>query len=265
MQTVRKVGIATAVISLLAALIFGTTQESVQRVTEPLGRTALGTFGIKEIAATQHIRYFVAPRDSPDWLQPRPLKGYVHAARSFLKRHRGHGFAVWLKGNQHGTERKSLKGAMREWRRHSLRMGMHKVILAKAFDDGFEIKGRKKDLDPAKWSPTAGTPAVDIVVGTLLHRHPGLRVLGIFSCRTTVYGGWSQHAWANAVDFGGTQTVLNAAAHDAVTLTHEGWLPASQVIWQGHELFTSRPIYDHTDHVHVSGAPLRSGTPPCVQ
>ncbi len=91
--------------------------------------------------------------------------------------------------------------------------------------------------------------------------------LGTSSCRR-IFGRpapapWSEHAWGNAWDIGGSTATLAAVAH---------WLArqpyAAQVLWQYRDLVTGTSVEDHTGHVHLSGNPLRnpSGTmtPPCA-
>lgn len=65
---------------------------------------------------------------------------------------------------------------------------------------------------------------------------------------------WSQHAWGNAVDFiiRGKDGSIDHRAMDVMTeaLRHKGYV--SQVLWR---------CSGHYDHAHISGDPLKTGTP----
>jgi hypothetical protein len=91
--------------------------------------------------------------------------------------------------------------------------------------------------------------------------------LGTFACRR-IFGRpapapWSEHAWGNAWDIGGSTAVLSAVARYLAQQPY-----AAQVLWQGRDLVTGASVEDHYNHVHISGRPLRNpnGTavPPCA-
>jgi hypothetical protein len=105
---------------------------------------------------------------------------------------------------------------------------------------------------------------------------------GVFVCKKIVgSNSWSQHSWGNAADLfptdGNTQAKLRDIA-DAVVwqTTHRTKanrfrkLDVSQVIdHDGKRIWTPSggwQFYSGTAgaHVHVSGAPLKTGTPPCA-
>jgi hypothetical protein len=97
-------------------------------------------------------------------------------------------------------------------------------------------------------------------------------------------GPWSQHAWGNAVDL----FLKSPSADGYAALAHAVYaqttrktianlgrkLAVSEIIdEQNHRIWTSARAsegwraYPNTGtigHVHVSGAPLRTGTPPCA-
>jgi hypothetical protein len=103
--------------------------------------------------------------------------------------------------------------------------------------------------------PPQATPAIRHVWRAVYERW-GDRVdsWGVFACRfihgTTT---WSQHAWGNAVDWHASTELMDRIA--AFCRSDEMRPYVSQVLWR---------VPDHYDHVHVSGRPLRTGTPPCA-
>ncbi len=130
------------------------------------------------------------------------------------------------------------------------------------------------------------TPAVARIVRVMQRSKVAPRIAraGVYNCRkvagTSV---WSQHAWGNAADLfpdppamddeadrraiaeavvlqATRRTVANRGRRLAVAevIDHDArriWTPA--LGWHGYGGSTG-------DHVHVSGAPLRSGTPDCA-
>ena len=107
----------------------------------------------------------------------------------------------------------------------------------------------------------------------------------VFACRKILGSDtWSQHAWGNAADlFPKGDLEAHAAIRKAI---------ANTVVWQTtHKTVANRgrkldvaEVIDHSggliwtpdrgwhtyagtpgDHVHVSGSPLRTGTPACAQ
>lgn len=100
------------------------------------------------------------------------------------------------------------------------------------------------------------TPPIAALNADIFRRFPGTRSMGIDNCRPVTGNPnvWSQHAWGNALDIG----VPDRATGDRVAAYLRGGmgrLNLSEVIWW---------VKDHYDHVHVSGAPKMSGTPPCA-
>lgn len=107
---------------------------------------------------------------------------------------------------------------------------------------------------------------------------------GVFNCRRERGGSdWSQHAWGNAADLfpkapsGDDDEQRRWIMHTLVmqatrrTIANRGRkLPIALVIDHDGRLYwtpaTSYRAYDGVlgDHVHVAGAPLRTGTPPCA-
>ncbi len=89
--------------------------------------------------------------------------------------------------------------------------------------------------------------------------------LGTFTCKR-IFGRpapapWSEHAFHNAWDIGGSQATLAAVARYLARQPY-----AAQVLWQYRDLVTGASVEDHTAHVHLSGKPLLSTgqTPACA-
>lgn len=130
-------------------------------------------------------------------------------------------------------------------------------------------------------------------VGRVLRRAKVSRLIasaGVFNCRTIAgTSTYSQHAWGNAIDLfpssagakvefqGNVNRELRAIADAVVmhttkrTLANLGRkLAVSQVIDHNNRRIWTPSEGWHTytgalgTHVHVSGAPLRSGTPACA-
>jgi hypothetical protein len=142
------------------------------------------------------------------------------------------------------------------------------------------------------YSTSVKTKAIERVIRVLM-RTPAAAFVdhaGVYNCRrisgSTV---WSQHAWGNAVDLfpkTGTsrkrgyvdadearQTIARTIVRNATRRTKANRgrkLKVSQVIdHDGRLIWTpERGWHPYTgttgNHVHVSGAPLRAGTPPCA-
>ncbi len=107
---------------------------------------------------------------------------------------------------------------------------------------------------------------------------------GVYNCRKIAgSSSWSQHAWGNAVDLFPVAPVADddgqryVIAHHVVDLaTHRRRvnrfrkLAVAEVIDHDARMIWTpeRGWHRYTgstgDHVHVAGAPLRTGTPPCA-
>lgn len=125
-------------------------------------------------------------------------------------------------------------------------------------------------LDPSPVCPTPHTESIakawDFVhketqrVSLGLGRKLRVVSMGIFNCRHIAGSlSWSQHAWSNGLDF----VVRNSTGHnDIEAMDHivaacreEPYI--AQVLWRG--------VPNHyPGHAHLSGEPMRSGTPPCA-
>ncbi len=135
-------------------------------------------------------------------------------------------------------------------------------------------------------STSVETDAVRRII-RVLERSPIARLIGsagVFNCRRIAGSStWSQHAWGNAVDLfprppsSDDDLQRREIAHWIVwQATHKTrvnrWhpLPVAEVIdHDARVIWTpSRGWHAYSgttgDHVHVSGSPLRTGTPPCA-
>jgi hypothetical protein len=136
------------------------------------------------------------------------------------------------------------------------------------------------------YSTSVQTPAIARVIRVMLRTKAArfINHAGVYNCRrisgSTV---WSQHAWGNAVDLfpkGGSENadeacerIARAVVRQATqrTVANRGrTLAVAEVIdHQAGRIWTpSRGWREYGGtrhpHVHVSGAPLRTGTPPCA-
>jgi hypothetical protein len=132
---------------------------------------------------------------------------------------------------------------------------------------------RKIESAPPVTPPSVRTPAIEEIHLAYFDRFPGHESWGIFNCRPIAGSRtWSQHAWGNAEDF----SDAGVAAEEA-----EEWfnanrtrLPIAELIGRGKTWTKARAsegwralsasANQHTDHWHVSGDTLMTGTPPCA-
>lgn len=91
-----------------------------------------------------------------------------------------------------------------------------------------------------------------------------------FACRRVAgTWTWSQHAWGNALDIFASRDRMYAISRFLARRAPR--LPVQQVIY-ARQTWTSSASYwhyyggsnPHYDHVHVTGFPYRTGTPPCA-
>jgi hypothetical protein len=132
----------------------------------------------------------------------------------------------------------------------------------KSLADDFTVWVRKVHVDPPSIE-TPGTDAIDAIYGWLQGNFKGRwENWGICVCkRISGSSSWSQHAYCNAIDVGGSTGNLSAIAKAAVAAARAGKIPCDQVIWQGWEHLHGGRVYDHYDHVHLTGKPQRGGYP----
>jgi hypothetical protein len=113
-----------------------------------------------------------------------------------------------------------------------------------------------------------GTKAIDIVRWQLFHNF-NLESWGICVCKDIAgSSSYSQHAYCNAEDYHAIFTIMSNAAHWLATNAAKDIVnfPAAEIIFnrqiwtpsQGWHYYGG--INPHTDHIHVSGYPLQSGS-----
>lgn len=159
---------------------------------------------------------------------------------------------------------------------HQLVTGGFPEPLAKYFSPGSPavtpVLGRGEKLAPNRPVAQPGTtphatggtsPAIRQIQRAARRKYPWIVSLGVCSCRH-IQGSseWSQHAWCNAWDIAAVGPVGDMLARWFVS--QAGTLPIAQVIWKGQEQLHGGSVYDHYTHIHISGDPMRSGTPPCA-
>jgi hypothetical protein len=199
----------------------------------------------------------------PNWTDPKDVKDASSAVIVRQRRHIGGGYRMreQAKGEDWGPERTLEEVAGRlPARLDALRLG--ETWAVKALGDGFTVWTRKVHIDPPVIQ-TPGTDAIDAIYTWLNGNFKGRwENWGICVCkRISGSSTWSQHAYCNAIDVGGSTANLDAIAKAATTAAKNGKLPCDQVIWRGWEQVHGGSVYDHYDHVHLTGAPQRSGYP----
>lgn len=214
-----------------------------------------------ETHETQRFRYQAVRKGHDRWGRPYHLAIAKAKIRHAMNDH-GKQFQLRPPGRRSGWgPKRSLKMTMDRLRiflKHSHVGAVWKIRPVRAHR--FVWKTRKIDIDPAVKADTEGTDAIDIIAGSSLKRFPALSILGIYECRyilgTTQL---SQHAYGNAVDWGGSTALLDSLARWQYHLARKGWLPIAQLLWRGHDWFTGAGVYDHYNHLHDSGKPMLSG------
>lgn len=218
-----------------------------QRVSDEWGGGTL-----YEIPATQDIAYRVGDRPALD------LDGVIEYVRIRMARpaQKGEGYAIKPRGGE-WSRRLNLHTALNRYAARLDRAPVDQAWAIRSRKSGYTIWTRKVDLNPAMVLDTVGTPAVDIIIGTALAAYPDLRNWGIKVCKyirgTNI---WSQHAWGNAVDFGGPIAMLDRTAEYLRDLDSRGYIPLGLLLWR-----TS----GHWNHIHAEGDPKMTGTPPCAR
>lgn len=189
----------------------------------------------------------------------------VQQAGSLLRSHREDGFKIKVGNGEYGTRRK-LAPTLDRVRDLLAGTGDGFNMRVKA-SDGYTLTIVVFDADPRAFMSTNGNDQIDLIVGTVVEKFPSVRNNGILVCKHIAgSSSWSQHAYANAVDFNGPGawgSAGNVALLDDVVayvtaLTNQGLLPVSQIGWR------NWPNH-YPGHAHFSGAPLRYGTPNCAR
>lgn len=255
----KRKGVIALVTAAVAAALFSVQPSDLR---QPTG----SDFGpVVETAATQDIEYAIAPRSRVGFGVSGDLKEEVAAARERLQKHRGDGFQIKPKDRDDWSLILALSDALERYQERLSDSKVGRVWQIKAVIDGYQEKGAKVDADLRAIVETSGNDAIDLIVGSVVVRFPEVKSMGVYVCKRSTSGSWSQHAFANAADFGGPGpwgSAQNIALLDKVNdflvwAMYSDYLPVSQVGWRnwsGH----------YPGHLHVSGAPLKTGTPACA-
>src|SRR5580765_1851518 len=214
------------------------------------------------------VAYKVAtkPRNDgarPNWSNPKNVKEASNMVVVRQRKHLGKGYRMReVAKNEDFGPILSLKECAQRLpaRLDGLRLG--EVWSTKSEKDEFTVWARKVHIDPPVMQ-TPGTDAIDKVYAWLQGNFKGRwENWGICVCkRISGSSSWSQHAYCNAIDIGGSTGNLDAIAKAATAAAKSGKIPCDQVIWRGWEHVHGGNVYDHDDHVHITGAPQRSGYP----
>jgi hypothetical protein len=199
----------------------------------------------------------------PNWSNPKNVKEASNNIVVRQRKHIGKGFTMreQAKNERWGPERSLEEVATRlPGNLDGLRLG--ETWATKALKDDFTVWARKVHIEPPTVN-TPGTDAIDKVVAWLNGNFKGRwENWGICVCkRIANSSSWSQHAYCNAIDIGGSTGNLDAIAKAATAAAKNGKIPADQVIWKGWEHVHGGNVYDHYDHVHITGKPQRAGSP----
>ena len=199
----------------------------------------------------------------PTWSNPKDVKSASDNVILRQRKHIGKGYEMReiAKNEDWGPERtlEEVKDRLPA-RLDALRLGETWAVRAKS--DDFTVWTRKVHIDPPTVN-TPGTDAIDKIYAWLNENFKGRwENWGICVCKH-IQGSssWSQHAYCNALDIGGSTANLDAIAKAATAAAKNGKIPCDQVIWKGWEHVHGGNVYDHYDHVHFTGAPERSGYP----
>ena len=262
MRTGIRVGAGVAATSLILGTLYSFLGLEPKVLLSRVPRSA-----VHEVAATREIRYQVVPVERKSgWGVARGIRPTMHQLREELLDHRGGGYRVEV-GGEWGETHNLVRTLHRFQRALTSRPvfgegapPVEAVVVVKAMKDSYRERGRRIDRNPAKFTSTEGTTAVDIIVGTTVWYFPAVQVDGIYACRTISGSGTlSQHAYGNAVDFFGSTTLLDDVASFQYSLVKRGYLPISQLLWRGRDVISGHSVSNHYSHIHDSGDPLLSG------
>lgn len=125
----------------------------------------------------------------------------------------------------------------------------------KAESDDFAMSLRMVEVIPPI-QDTLGTHAVDVLYTYVFSKYPNAANWGICNCRRIDGSStWSNHAWCNALDIGGSVSLLDVIAADLRKKWEQGVLPIAELLWR---------VSGHYNHIHLTGDPKQYGTPPCA-
>lgn len=200
-----------------------------------------------EIPATRTTRYTHTKPVKDGWSVPKTMGNLLDATEKQLLSHKGKGYRMKREGGTFGAVL-NLHTVMNRLPEKLAGLPYNEKWVIKALVDKHLMKINKVDINPAKFIQTPGTVAIDIIVGTVAAHFGGFTDWGICVCkRISGTYRWSQHAYCNAVDIGGTVSDLDRVASYMRSLDRQGFVPIAEVLWR---------VPGHWNHIHFSGAPL---------
>lgn len=224
-------------------------------------------YRVTRAPSVSQVRYRLRRRGGA-WTRPLTKTDVLEALRARASRHPGpYRLRRWCDGCTWGRPRE-LSAILERLREVLPKVPVGTTYSVRA-DDGATWDLRKVEIDLTCTSDTQGTSAIDRIYCTVVQFFPTVESWGICACRR-VRGGsnWSQHAYCNAWDIHDESTVMARVADFLVANAYQ--LDVATVIYDRRIWTRDRGwhAYDgtnpHTDHVHVEGYPLRTGTPPCA-
>jgi len=262
----KRIGAAVAAVLTAAGALFGIVQT--QKTEYPDTGHHYDPAAVYEIPATQDIVFKAVPYARDTWGLPRTLPNVIGAARDAMLSHRAleMGFQVRPQVRDWWSEPEQLNDALLRYTSHLAGSEVEAVWYIRAVSDGYKWKAKSTDQNPAAILNTTGTQAIDILVGTVVQAYPKVESLGLCVCkRISGSNTYSQHSWCNGFDMKGpgpwgsrtSVAYLDDIAAYLSRLDAKGYVPLAQLIWRG----TSH----YPGHIHLSGDPMHTGTPPCAR
>lgn len=256
--------------ALLASALTAAGLFVVQPEQDWHGHDAAGLGPVYETANTLTVEYQTTRFERPGFgsREAGDITEVVAESRERLRQHRGEGFRVKPVGRNEWSRPLELNAALDRFSEQLRNSPRLEVWVVRSLADGYKEKGRKVDTNPLALIATSGNDMVDLIAGTAVEKFPTIHSLGVLVCkRISESSSWSQHAYGNAVDFGGpggwgsdqSIRVLDALVDYMDRADNAlGTLAISQVGWR------NWPNH-YPGHVHFTAAPTRSGTPDCAR
>lgn len=224
------------------------------------------------MSGTIEIRRWLVSRVSADtWGTPVAEPRAYDKALALSKASRGPYHLKLREDPRWGPARNfvELKDALTK-RMNTLRLG--EVLLidnSKVRTETVRLRRCLIDVDPLDLSNC--TETCEVIIFWLRETYPTHLNFGWYNCRRVAGSTtWSQHAWGNAYDAGGTLNLVRTMGNALVAQAKRGALPIAQVIFD-HQVWEPdtglRPyngVDPHTGHVHITARPQMPGTPPCA-
>lgn len=220
------------------------------------------------------ILYRVKRDYAEKWSRPLRLEGVMERASRELVSSGSKRFRMKRRGGTWGRWR-DRQGMLEALKRRLGRAEVGELYIVEP--EGVLWELRLRVVEPSPRIPDSpGTRPIDIVRFYTYSTFKHLESWGICSCRRIANSTtWSQHAYCNAEDFHAEWRYM-ADVCEWLVEAQRGRvkgvprLPISQIIFS-RRIFTPQRGWapysgmdPHTDHIHVSGSPLMSGTPGCA-